>query len=84
MFECVLIFEKGKLCLVHLNLIKWTKQSFPFSKISQPIDTQLFLWMQEKNCFLDYDGPEGPLFSSKVSCEVFGESDIVLRSVNQF
>ena len=30
-----------------------------------------------------YDGPEGPLFSSMVSYEVFSESDIVLRSVKQ-
>ena len=30
-----------------------------------------------------YDGPEGPLFSSMVSYEVFLESDIVLRSVKQ-
>ena len=32
----------------------------------------------------NYDGPEGPLFSSMVSCEVFSESDIVLGSVKQF
>ena len=31
-----------------------------------------------------YDGPEGPQFSSMVSCEVFSESDIVLGSVKPF
>ena len=31
-----------------------------------------------------YDGPEGPLLSSMVSCEVFLESDIVLGSLRQF
>ena len=31
-----------------------------------------------------YDGPEGPLFSSMVSCKVFSKSDIVLGSVKQF
>ena len=31
-----------------------------------------------------YDGPEGPLFSSMLSCEVFSESDIVLGIFKQF
>ena len=31
-----------------------------------------------------YGGPEGPLLSSMVSCEVFLESDIVLGSLRQF
>ena len=31
-----------------------------------------------------YDCPEGRLFSSMVSCEVFTQSDIVLGSVEQF
>ena len=30
-----------------------------------------------------YDGPEGPLFSSNISPEVFWKSDIVLGSVKQ-
>ena len=37
--------------------------------------------VHHKSCF---DGPEGPLFSSMVSCKVFSESDIVLGSIKQF
>ena len=33
---------------------------------------------------MNYDGPEGRLFSSMVSCEVFSETDVVLESVKQF
>ena len=39
---------------------------------------------KKNNNTLLNDGPEGPLFSSMVSSEVFSEFDIVLGSVKQF
>ena len=33
---------------------------------------------------IEYNGPEGPLLSFTVSCEVFWKSDIVLQNVKQF
>ena len=38
----------------------------------------------QSSWYSSYDGPEGPLFSSMVSSEVFSEFYIVLGSVKQF
>ena len=43
------------------------------------------LWKTLKKTIIQmYNGQEGPLFSSMVSCEVFSESDVVLGRSNSF